>query len=157
MLTVNSILGTQDDPSLGAELHAHEHSGTLEHVHLSREDLARRRMRVESDQGTEVLIGLPRDCRLFDGAVLHLTDANAIVVRMEAERWMRVRPSGIEAALRLGYHAGNMHWRTRFDGSDLLIAVEREAKFYEERLAELTEQGFAQLMEDAGKHAGERA
>lgn len=160
MLMIARILGASDDPDLHARLHAHEHADTREWVTLSRADLARRRMRVASDRGTEIAIALPRGTPLFDGAVLHLDAARAIVVRMEAEEWLRLRPRDAAAALRIGYHAGNLHWRARFEGDDLLVALERQRATYLDRLSAFLADGDVRLIGthgDDGTEAPARA
>jgi urease accessory protein len=51
---------------------------------------------------------------LFDGAVLLLEPDRAIVVRVNAERWLSLPPRSIANAVEPGYQAGNLHWRARF-------------------------------------------
>jgi len=80
---------------------------------------------------------LPRDQRLFDGAVLVLEPDRAVVVRVANERWLRLQPRAIADAIELGYHAGNLHWRVRFAGEALLVALEAPMDDYLTRLAGL--------------------
>mgnify|MGYP006140052353 CR=1 FL=1 len=47
-----------------------------------------------------------------------LAEARAVIVRVEPEAWLRLRPADAAAALAVGYHAGNLHWRVRFEGED---------------------------------------
>ena len=47
------------------------------------------------------------------------------------------------AALELGYLAGNMHWRVRFQGTVLEIALEHAEEAYLSRLAPLLDSGRA--------------
>ena len=141
MLKATTIVGAYNDPSLHAVLHRHEHAGTLEWITIPRADIARRRMRVRSENGTEVAIMLPRTTPLFDGAVIWLDQAAALVVRLEAEDWLRLCPRDSGAALMLGYHAGNLHWRTRFEGNHLLVAVEADRQAKLNRLSDLLSDG----------------
>lgn len=134
MLLIETLRGTLDDHDLHEAVHRHEHHGTAEWLSLPREDMARRRLRAVTDQGTEVAIALPRDMPLVDRAVLHLSDERVIVLRMEAESWLRLRPRDTAEALSLGYAAGNLHWRARFDGADLLVALEQDAQLYLDRV-----------------------
>ena len=39
-----------------------------------------------------------------------LTEARAVVVRLSAREWLRVRPRDIRSALALGHRAGHLHW-----------------------------------------------
>ena len=58
----------------------------------------------------------------------------AIVVRVDVERWLRIMPRDATVALRLGYHAGNLHWRVKFEESNLLILLEGSLENYMARL-----------------------
>lgn len=137
------ILGASSDPWLHDRLHQLEHRAGLDELRLSRADLLRRRLRAHTTAGREVAIALPRETPLFDGAVLELREDHALVVRVEAEEWLRLIPRDSSVALRLGYHAGNLHWRVRFDGPALLIAVENEIARYMDRLGHFLDSGEA--------------
>lgn len=141
MHLVTSILGSADDPQIHDEVHRLDHAGCLEWLTLPRADLARRRLRATTDKGSEVAIALPRDAGLFDKAVLIQESDLIVVVRVEAERWLRLRPRDQASALALGYHAGNLHWRVRFDGDVLLVALERPYASYIDRLSDFLHNG----------------
>lgn len=141
MIRLTRIIGASENDEIAQQLHAIEHRGRLEEIVLERGDLARRRLRARTSTGTDCAIALPRIERLFDGAVLLLEDERAIVVRMEPERWLSLAPSDAAAALELGYFAGNMHWRVRFEGRILHIALEDEEQEYLSRLRPLMEKG----------------
>ena len=53
------------------------------------------------------------------------------------ERWLRLQPRAIADAIELGYHAGNLHWRIRFAGEALMIAMEAPMDEYLARLGGL--------------------
>ena len=96
-------------------LHALEHKGAVDVAVDSRRPMSsRRRLRARTAERGGLAIALPRDQTLFDGAVLLLEAARAIVVRVDTERWLRLSPRSIADAVELGYHAGNLHWRVRF-------------------------------------------
>ena len=141
MLQISAILGSASAPEVRERLHALEHEGNVEHVLLSSRDIARRRLRATTDQGTSCAIALPRGERLYNGAVLLLDASRAVVVRVASESWLRLHPASAADAIRLGYHAGNLHWRVRFDGDDLLVALEGPEADYVARLAGLVEEG----------------
>lgn len=126
MVVISEILGAQDHPDMSSALHRLDHEGVVDRLVLSRTDLSRKRVRARTEGGHDVAIALPRDQALFDGAVLQLDDRAALVVHVEAEHWLRVSPVSSDAAIRLGYLAGNLHWRVRFDAEDLLVAIEGE-------------------------------
>lgn len=141
MEVLTTILADAAEPAVHERLHRLEHRGGVETVRLDRANLARRRQRLVTDRGREVAVALSREEQLFDGAVLVLEAERALVVALEAEAFLRVRPADAASALRLGYHAGNLHWRVHFEGADLLIALEREEAAYRDRLVELENEG----------------
>ncbi len=141
MVRVTSLVGVASDEDVGERLHALSHAGQVEYVTLSRADMNRHRLRVVTDRGTECAIALPRSEKLANGAVLLLEAERAIVVRMEEEDWLDLCAADDAAALELGYLAGNMHWRVRFDGPVLKIALEGPEANYLARLAPLLDSG----------------
>ena len=69
--------------------------------------------------------------------MLLLEADRAIVVRVNTERWLRLSPRSIADAMELAYHAGNLHWRVRFAGEALMIAMEAPMDEYLARLGDL--------------------
>ena len=151
MHLVTSILGSADDPQFHDDMHRLEHAGRLEWLILPRADLARRRLRATTDKGSEIAIALPRDAGLFDRALLIQQGDLAVVVRVEAEHWLTLRPRDQATALALGYHAGNLHWRVRFDGDLLMVAIERPLESYIDRLADFLDNGSVAIEEPSGE------
>ena len=141
MRVIDRIVGSRLDPKIAHRLHHLDHHHAVDILAISSADIARRRLRATTRGGEEIAIALPRDEILFDGAVLVLDPDSALVVRVGAERWLRLAPRDKAAALELGYHAGNLHWRVRFDGEDLLVALEGPLEDYLARLGGLTEAG----------------
>jgi len=124
MLRIARVLGSRVDAHLAPALDDLEHRGAVDVLPVAAADTNRRRMRAQTRGGEELAISLPRDQTLFDGAVLLLEPARAIVVRVNAERWLRLSPRSISDAVELGYQAGNLRWRVRFAGESLLVAPE---------------------------------
>jgi urease accessory protein len=152
MLRIERVVGSRLDPGLSEELHRLEHRGAVDFVQIPVTDLARRRLLITTQGGEELAIALPRNVKLFDGAVLLLDHDRAIVVRAATERWLRLEPRSISDAIELGYHVGNLHWRVRFDAEVLLVALEGRAEEYIARLEGLIESrrvGVSVLDEDA--------
>lgn len=141
MLRIETILGSRLDPGIAERLHHLEHHDAVEYVRLPTADTARKRLRVTTDRGTDCAIAIPRSQSLYDGAVLALERDRAVVLRVTEERWLRLVPSSAADALELGYHAGNLHWRVRFDGEALLVALEGPVEGYLARIAPLLEAG----------------
>lgn len=122
MIICEDIKGYETDPPIARKLHDISHKGHVHTLILSAEDMQRHRIRGKTDHGLDCAIALPRDLHLMDGAVVHLGDDMAIVVRAQPTRWVKLRAGTAATALELGYIAGNMHWKVRFDGDRLAIA-----------------------------------
>jgi urease accessory protein len=137
MLRIDRVLGSRAEPALSEALHRLEHQGAVDVVNVPATDLARRRLLIATRGGEELAIALPRHEKLFDGAVLLLESDRAIVVRAATERWLRLEPRSIADAVELGYHVGNLHWRVRFAGEVLLVALEGWTEDYTARLENL--------------------
>src|SRR5258708_14493535 len=127
MLGIDRVLGSRLESVFLEEIHRLEHSGAVDVVNIPVADLARRRLLATTRGGEELAIALPRHQKLFDGAILLIDGGRAIVVRAATERWMRLEPRSIGDAIELGYHAGNLHWRVRFQGEVLFFALDRKS------------------------------
>lgn len=149
MLRVESIIGSVSDPQIADRVHHVSHHGQVDFLQVSGDDLERRRLMKTTGTGLVVAITLPRHQKLFDGAVLHLEKTHAVVIRSEQQRWLRFVPASAEAALELGYHAGNLHWRVKFDGQALLVAQDGAAQTYTDRIAPLISSGLVSFAEVA--------
>lgn len=148
-IAVTTIIGFASEPEIAQRLHDLAHAGgRVEHLTLAREDTLRRRLRATTDLGTDCAVALPGDQRLSDGAVVALDDDRAIVVQMTEERWLELAPRDTTAALELGYFAGNLHWRVRFDGTHILIALEGPEADYLARLKPFLDDGRARRPAD---------
>jgi len=141
MLRLHGLVGHRDQPDLAARLHALEHHGAIETLYIPVADIARRRLRLSTDRGTDCAISLDAHETLGDGAVLFLDATRAIVARVGAEQTLRLRPANAEAALRLGWHAGNLHWRVRFEQDVLVVLLDSPVSDYRARLAPLLADG----------------
>ena len=67
---------------------------------------------------------------------------------MEEESWLVFVPIDTEAALELGYTAGNLHWRVRFTSGTLQIAREGPEEIYLDRLRPLLSSGRVRKVTD---------
>lgn len=147
MLRVESILGNISQAAMAERVHHISHHGQVEFVTIAGDDLDRHRLVARTDAGAEVAIALPRDQKLVDGAVLLAEDDRAIVVRAGEQLWLRLQPRSAEDALELGYHAGNLHWRVRFSGNDLLVAQNGPPEHYTDRIAPMMAAGRVSIVE----------
>jgi urease accessory protein len=148
MLKLEAILGLATEADIAETLHHLEHHGQVEYLMLSEADTQRHRLRALTDRGTECAIALPRHQHLSNGAVLLLEEDRAVVVRMLETQWLVLQPRDAEAALELGYFAGNMHWKVGFEGERLRVAVQGPVETYLERLAHLMRDGRVSRVAD---------
>ena len=145
-LVIEAVLGRGDDPALAERLHDLRHHGVVETLFVASVDLPRRRFHGVTDAGTACFVSLPRSAQLFDGAVLHIDDGRAILLRVGEQEWLRLAPTAA-GALELGYLAGNLHWRVRFERDCLLVARDRPLEEYLARLADLRQAGKVSVLE----------
>jgi urease accessory protein len=148
MMRLQKVLGHANDLGIADRLHELSHRGSLEFFLIDRGDLGRRRFRFTTDRGTDCAIALPRDQRLEDGSVLYIGQDRAIVVRVAEQRWLRLLPLDEATALRLGYVAGNLHWRVRFKDKELQIALEGPEGVYLERLSDFFSSGTVRRVDE---------
>ena len=147
MQTLTHIVGNATDHDIAHRLHDLEHEGAVHYITLKKQDTLRHRLRTITDRGEDVAIALPRTAQLENGAVLLLESNRAIVVRMESERWLVLQARDAAAALELGYFAGNMHWKVKFEGNAIRIALGGPEQGYLERLHHLLADGRAQRID----------
>jgi len=138
---------------MAERLHDLEHGGVVETVHISRGDMSRRRQQLTSDHGTELALLLDREAVLQNGSVLWLEAGRAVVVALDEPQWLVLRTASAARALELGYFAGNMHWKVRFDGEALCIALEGPRAGYLERVAHLLGQGDVSVEPEPDREA----
>ena len=147
MLLINSILGLATDDHLTEQLHTMAHHGRVEYIHLSADDMRRRRLRVKTDRGAECAIALKRTENLSHGSVIWLDETRAIVVKAKKTRLLSFKPTDVDAALELGYLAGNMHWQARVAEGLLKIEMNGAEQAYMDRVAHLVRSGKVRQVE----------
>jgi urease accessory protein len=133
------VLGHVTEQPIAERLHQLEHDDKVEVIWLQPADTARRRLRTLTDRGAECAILLQRSERLSHGAVLLLEPERAVVVRVGDTNWLRLEPRDRAAAIELGYLAGNLHWKVRFEADALWVRVDEDAASYRARLLPLLE------------------
>lgn len=146
MLRIQAVLGLATEPEMASALHSLGHTGCIEFVELNAKDIARRRLRVCTDKGTECAIALSRSQRLQNGSVLVLTRERAIVVRLSEQEWVTLEALDTESALKLGFLAGHLHWRVEFAGQRLRVALDGPRETYLDRLAGPLKDGEIRLI-----------
>jgi urease accessory protein len=81
----------------------------------------RRRIRLTSDQGEDVLLDLPKAVAMADGDGLQLEDGRWLKVQAAAEVTIEVRHSDPNQLVRLAWHLGNRHLPTEIRDQVLRI------------------------------------
>lgn len=145
MITYTHIIGSAAQASYSDKLHDLEHANNLDFVSLSSDDIQRKRLKVITFKGRECGIALPREQKLYDGAILSIAENYALIVRCNDVKWLRCFPIDTAAALELGYFAGNMHWAVRYDNNILEIELKGRLEDYQQRLAHLCADGRVKL------------
>ena len=134
MIQISQVLGHSHDSNLSSRLHDLSHDNKVEYIVLDHANLQRRRFRTQTDQGADCAVTISRDNKLSNGAVLLLEEDRAIVVKMAEDQWLSLHPKDVSSAIELGYFAGNMHWRVKFENECLNIALESPKNIYLDRL-----------------------
>jgi urease accessory protein len=97
---------------------AHEAAGT---VTLDFDERHRRRIRLITDQGEEVLLKLPKAVAMADGDGLQLEDGRWLKVQAAAEPVIEVRHTVAGQLTRLAWHLGSRHLPTQIGHAALRI------------------------------------
>jgi urease accessory protein len=141
MLRLHGAIGRESDDRFRTELHHLAHHDAIERLFVPEAELGRRRFRLSTDKGTDCAVSLDRDEVLADGTLLFLDQNRAVVVRVGAPKILRLRPATKEAALSLGWSAGHLHWRVRFEDGDLVVLLDGPIADYRVRIASLIKDG----------------
>src|SRR6476660_5341310 len=81
----------------------------------------RRRIRLTTDQGEDVLLDLAKAVAMADGDALQLEDGRLLIVQAAAEPVVEVRHKDPEQLMRLAWHLGNRHLPTEIRDQVLRI------------------------------------
>jgi urease accessory protein len=81
----------------------------------------RRRLRLTTDQGEDVLLDLPKAVAMGEGDALQLDDGRLLKVRAAAEPIVEVRHKEPDQLMRLAWHMGNRHLPTEIRDQMLRI------------------------------------
>jgi urease accessory protein len=81
----------------------------------------RRRIRLTTDQGEDVVLDLPKAIAMTDGDALQLEDGRLLSVRAAAEPVVEVRHKDPKQLMRLAWHLGNRHLPTEIRDRTLRI------------------------------------
>ena len=85
----------------------------------------RRRLRLTTDQGEDVLLDLPKAVAMGDGDGLQLEDGRWLKVQAAAELIVEVKHKDPNQLIRLAWHLGNRHMPTEMRKQALRIRPDR--------------------------------
>jgi len=81
----------------------------------------RRRIRLTTDQGEDVLLDLPKAVAMADGDGLQLEDGSWLEIRAAVELIVEIRHKDPNQLMRLAWHLGNRHLPTEIRNQILCI------------------------------------
>jgi urease accessory protein len=84
-------------------------AGRIEVILLDWEDRRKPRQRAVTDQGTEVVLALPRGTVLAEGDCLYQNNGLTIKVQAKVQSVIKVMPANQVETCRVAHHLGNWH------------------------------------------------
>lgn len=137
MIRINGVIGNiNEDETLATAIQEHRKQGTLEVIRIDGGDRQRSRMRVQTDQGTDIGL-IIEEPPLVEGDVLHQTDERAIIVAFEERDALAVELPDefpVNRAVKLGHRIGNQHWDIAIIESTLYIPLDARQQIVEDVL-----------------------
>jgi urease accessory protein len=89
-------------------------------ITLAFDDRHRRRMRLTTDEGQELILDLPQAVALADGDGLMLEEGDFVAVKAAAEDVIEITAAP-DLLLRLAWHIGNRHFPAQIEADRILI------------------------------------
>ncbi len=96
-------------PSAQRQTFAPVEGARVEHLSLDWEDRRRPRQRVVTDQGTEIVLALPRGTVLAEGDCLYQDLDLTINVVAKPQNVLKISPANLVESCRVAHHLGNWH------------------------------------------------
>ena len=97
----------------------------VETIYLSSENMLKRILRVTSDHNREYGITLEKNEKLSDGDILYNQDNKLIVVKMNSEDVLVIKPSTITEMGIIAHALGNRHLQAQFVDDTMIIQYDR--------------------------------
>jgi len=145
--TFRTIVGDSDDENVRGRLRELGSGNAVVYLIVPRSDLGRRRFKVKGSDGAEYGVALSGNEVLHDGSVLFLEATRAVVAKLEDEQTLTLRARSVQGGIQLGWHAGHLHWRVRFDGDDLVVLLDAPAEEYLHRIEKQISEGGIEVLE----------
>ena len=150
LLIIDDVLGSIDDEAFSEKIHSLSHADKIEYIKLDTVDLSRKKFKKSTTAGRSCAISLPRDKVLENGSIMYIEDDFAIVIITNKLQWLQIKPNCIDAAIELGYFAGNMHWQVKFYDECIFIALNSPRENYLNRLSQFLSNQTIEIVEDDG-------
>lgn len=93
----------------------------VEKIYIDNEDLLKRIIRVTSDHGHEYGISLSGEEKLKDGDILLNDGHNVVVVKVNSEDVLVIKPGSITAMGKIAHEIGNKHLPAQFKEDNMII------------------------------------
>lgn len=110
----DKILGNVENLENKEKYHA-------EKIYLDSDDLLKRIIRVTSDHGHEHGISLEKGSKLKDGDILFNDGHNLIIVKVNSEDVLVIKPRDITEMGKIAHQLGNKHLPAQFDGNEMIV------------------------------------
>lgn len=93
----------------------------VEKVYMDSEDLLKKIQRVTTDHGNEIGIRLTQKDELADGDILYMDDKNMIVIEVQPDDLLVIRPRSMQEMGEIAHKLGNRHLPAQFEGERMLV------------------------------------
>ncbi|MCS4486296.1 urease accessory protein UreE [Staphylococcus americanisciuri] len=104
-----------------ANLSEAERSKHIEKVYLENSDLVKRIQRVKTDHGNEIGIRLKHPVDLQYGDILYQDDTNMIIVDVNSEDVLVIKPRNLKEMGDIAHQLGNRHLPAQFTENEMLV------------------------------------
>ncbi|MEJ7218845.1 urease accessory protein UreE [Staphylococcus gallinarum] len=104
-----------------ANLSDSEKGKHIEKVYLENSDLVKRIHRVTTDHGNELGIRLKQPIDLQYGDILYKDDTNMIIVDVNSEDLLVIKPRNLQEMGNIAHQLGNRHLPAQFTETEMLV------------------------------------
>ncbi|MCG7339078.1 urease accessory protein UreE [Staphylococcus sp. ACRSN] len=104
-----------------ANLPEHEKGKHIEKVYLENSDLVKRIQRVKTDHGNELGIRLKQPIDLQYGDILYKDDTNMIIIDVNSEDLLVIKPRNLQEMGDIAHQLGNRHLPAQFTETEMLV------------------------------------
>lgn len=104
-----------------ANLSDSEKGKNIEKVYLENSDLVKRIQRVTTDHGNELGIRLKQPIDLQYGDILYKDDTNMIIVDVNSEDLLVIKPRNLQEMGNIAHQLGNRHLPAQFTETEMLV------------------------------------